>query len=80
RFQEASVDVLGLDAEWSPSDRLRLALGGARYWESRERPDAAAFDWNQTRLQARVTVLLRSETDAMPLPPARRSRPRATSP
>jgi hypothetical protein len=79
RFQEASVDVLGLDAEWSPSDRLRLALGGARYWEARERPDAAAFDWNQTRLHARVTLLLRSETDAMPLPPARRSRPRATS-
>jgi hypothetical protein len=48
RFQEASVDVLGLDAEWSPTDRLRLALGGARYWEARDRPDAAAFDWDQS--------------------------------
>ena len=77
RFQEASVDVLGLDAEWSPSDRVRFALGGARYWERRERPDPAAFDWNQSRLHARVTLLFRSETDAVPLPPALRTRPRA---
>jgi hypothetical protein len=79
RFQEASVDVLGFDAEWSPTDRLRLALGGARYWETRDRPDAAAFDWNQTRLHARVTLVFRSEADAVPLPPALRTRPRAGS-
>ena len=37
----------------------------------------AAFDWNQTRLHARVTLLLRSQTDVFRLPPALRTRPRA---
>jgi hypothetical protein len=77
RFDEASVDVVGLDAEWSPGSRLRLAVGGARYWETRDRPDAAAFDWSQTRLHARVTLLFHSEADAFRLPPALRTRPRA---
>ena len=79
RFNEASVDVLGVEAEWSAGSQLRLAIGGARYWESRDRPDAAAFDWDQTRLHARVTLLLRSETDGFRLPPALRTRPRAGS-
>jgi hypothetical protein len=76
RFDEASVDVVGLDAEWRAGERLRLAVGGARYWEARDRPDAAAFDWNQTRLHARVTLLLRSEADRLRLPPALRTGPR----
>ena len=63
RFNDASVDVLGVDAEWSAGSQLRLAVGGARYWETRDRPDAAAFDWSQTRLHARVTLLFRSESD-----------------
>jgi hypothetical protein len=79
RFEEASVDAVGFDAEWSPTGRLRIALGAARYGEDRDRPDAAAFDWDQTRLHARVTLLFRSETDAVPLPPALRGRSRAGS-
>jgi hypothetical protein len=79
RFNEASVDMIGVEAEWSPANQLRLAIGGARYWESRNRPDAAAFDWDQTRLHARVTLLLRSEADGFRLPPALRTRPRAGS-
>jgi hypothetical protein len=79
RFDEASADAFGFDAEWSPTDRLRLAIGLARYTEDRDRPDAAAFDWDQTRLHARMTLLLRSDTDAAPLPPALRARPRAGS-
>jgi hypothetical protein len=77
RFNDASVDVAGIETEWGPTDQLRLAIGGARYWESRDRPDAAAFDWNQTRLHARVTLLLRSRADGLRLPPALRTRPRA---
>jgi hypothetical protein len=79
RFEEASVDALGLDAVWSPTNRLRIEVGAAHYAEDRQRPDAAAFDWNQTRLHARVTLILRSGSDAMPLPPALRARPRAGS-
>ena len=70
RFQDASVDALGLEAEWWPTDRLRLAAGAAHYWEARNRPDAAAIDWNQTRLTARATLVLRSQADVVPLPPA----------
>jgi hypothetical protein len=77
RFQDASVDVVGLDAEWSPGERLRFALGAAHYSETRDRPDAAAFDWNQTRLHARATLILRSDSDTPRLPPALRRRPRA---
>jgi hypothetical protein len=79
RFDEASADGFGLDAEWSPTDRLRVAVGFAHYSEDRARPDAAAFDWGQTRLHAHLTLLLRSDTDAVPLPPAPRARPRAGS-
>jgi hypothetical protein len=76
RFEDASVDAFGLEAEWSPTPRLRLSLGAARYAEGRDRPDAAAFDWNQVRLQAGVTLLLQSNADVAPLPPAlRTSRP-----
>jgi hypothetical protein len=77
RFQEASVNALGFDAEWWPIERIRLAVGAAHYAETRDRPDAAAFDWNQTRLMARVTLVLRSGTDAVPLPPALPPLPRA---
>jgi len=77
RFQESSVDALGFDAEWRPTDQLRLAVGAAHYAEARERPDAAAFDWNQTRLLVRVTLVLRSQTDALPLPPGQPMLPRA---
>jgi hypothetical protein len=76
RFEDGSVDAIGLDAEWRPTDRVRLAIGAAHYAEGRQRPDAASFDWNQTRLTARVTLVLQSETDATPLPPARRPLPR----
>jgi hypothetical protein len=79
RFDEGSVDVVGLDAEWSPAERVRMGLGAAQYRAGRGRPDAAGFDWNQTRLTARLSLLLRSESDAVPLPRALRTRPRTGS-
>jgi len=79
RFDDASVDAFGLNADWSPTDQLRITLGVERYHENRDRPDAAAFDWNQTRLHAGATLLLRSATDRAPLPPALRARQRAAS-
>jgi hypothetical protein len=77
RFEEAGVDVLGLDAEWRPSSVLRLFLGGAHYREDRRRPDASGFDWNQTRLNTGMTLFLGSGADRTPLPRALRTRPPA---
>jgi hypothetical protein len=79
RFEETGVDVFGVDAEWRPTERVRLALGGAHYAEDRRRPDASGLDWNQTRLNARVTLLFGSGADQVPLPRAIRTRPRAGS-
>lgn len=77
RYEETGVDVFGLDAEWRASERVRLALGGAHYREDRRRPDAGGLDWNQTRLNARVTLLFGSNADHTPLPRAQRDRRRA---
>ena len=38
--------------------------------EDRQRPDAAAFSWNQTRVSARVVLALASNADLRGLPPA----------
>jgi hypothetical protein len=79
RFEEAGTDVFGIDAEWRPDSRVRIGIGGAHYAEDRDRPDASGFDWNQTRLNARVTLLFGSGADHQPLPRALRTRPRAGS-
>jgi hypothetical protein len=75
RYDDASVSMLGLDADWEASDRVRTGVGIARYWETRDRPDAAAFDWSQTRLSAWLTLVF-GGARPIPLPPAR---PRQTS-
>jgi hypothetical protein len=77
RFEEAGVDVFGVDAEWRPDPRLRLSVGGAHYSDDRQRPDASGIDWNQTRLHAGLTLFLSSGADRSPLPRALRTRPRA---
>ncbi len=69
RFDEATVNWLGADAEAQLDDRWQLTMQLARYREARDRPDAAAFDWNQLRLNARISVLLRSDSDRAWLPP-----------
>jgi hypothetical protein len=77
RFEEAGVDVVGLDAEWRANARIRLRLGAAHYGEDRQRPDASGLDWNQTRLHAGLTVEFGSGADRTRLPRALRTRPRA---
>jgi hypothetical protein len=66
RFADAQVDAIGLDAEFRPSDRLRFAVSGGQFFEDRRRPDAAAFDWNQFRLEARVTYLFGLDQNRLP--------------
>jgi hypothetical protein len=70
RFDDARVNAIGLDAGYRVSDRLELQLSGAQYFEDRRRPDAGAFDWNQFRVQARITWVFGSDADRLRLPPA----------
>lgn len=56
RYSTADLTILGIELEGRVRRRARMALGLARYADSRERPDAGSFDWNQVRLTARVSV------------------------
>ena len=73
RLSQSELVVLGADAAWQAQSRLRIALGAAHYAETRDRPDAAAFDGTSCVLHARVTWLLASAPDA------RRCRPRSAA-
>ena len=80
RFNEASVDVLGLDAEWSPTNQLRLAVGAARYWEI-ARPAGCRGLRLGPDPPPRPGDAAPPEREPTPfrLPPALRTRPRAGS-
>jgi hypothetical protein len=73
RFDEATLHHVGVDADWRISQRWRGTLSASRFMEDRDRPDAAAFDWSQTRLVARLSVLIGWEDSQLPLPPATRT-------
>lgn len=75
RFNDAVLHAFGLDAQLEPSQRVRLGLTATRYAESHHRPDAAAFDWNQVRVSARVVVLFGNGADLRGLPPSIRMLP-----
>ncbi len=70
RFDEAQVDAIGLDASFGASDRLQMSLSAAQYFEARRRADAGAFDWNQFRLQGRISWIFGTDADRLRLPPA----------
>jgi hypothetical protein len=73
RFQDAGVTYAGGSADYHIAERWRFGLAVDRYWESRDRPDALSFDWNQWRVSARVSLTLKSAADQWVLPPARRT-------
>lgn len=75
RYDESHLVTLGLDGEIAASDNVRIAVTATRYDEDRQRPDAAAFEWDQLRLGARVVLLFSSGADRAALPPARARRP-----
>jgi hypothetical protein len=72
RFDDAELDWFGVRADWQVLGNLQLGAGVTRYAEDRNRPDNAAFSWNQTRVDFRVTYVMSSGADWAPLPPARR--------
>ncbi|MES2306267.1 MAG: hypothetical protein V4558_12205 [Gemmatimonadota bacterium] len=73
RFQDAGVTWAGAAADYRFTDRWRAGISADQYWESRDRPDALSFDWNQWRLSARLSVTLKSSADRWQLPPASRT-------
>jgi hypothetical protein len=75
RFNDAVVRVYGLEARLVPSERLRVDLTAHHYREAHDRPDAAAFDWSQWRLAARIAFAFGTEVDTRGLPPAIRILP-----
>ncbi|HEU4699762.1 MAG TPA: hypothetical protein VFS40_11310 [Gemmatimonadales bacterium] len=72
RYDDSNVNLVGGDVVWTVREALRVTGGAEYYWERRRRPDAANFDWTQTRLHAGVSLLFGSNADRMPLPPGRR--------
>lgn len=75
RFDQSSLQLYGAEVLYRPSPRASFQLNASGYAEDRERPDAAAFDWNQLRVSARVVLLFGSGADFADLPPAVRRMP-----
>ncbi|HKV72734.1 MAG TPA: hypothetical protein VJN62_15895 [Gemmatimonadales bacterium] len=76
RLDDASVWMVGAAATWKASDRWNVQADATQYTESRRRPDTAGFDWNQTRISARLVLLFGSEVHAG-LPAAVQAMPEA---
>jgi hypothetical protein len=72
RFDEATLHQVGIEATWRPSERWQFDVSAARYMETRDRPDAAGFDWDQTRISARLVLRFGSADDLLRLPRGRR--------
>ena len=76
RFDEASLDLFGVTADYRPISRLRIQLEASRYAEDRKRPDAGVFSWDQLRVSGRVVLFFGGgSADRGGLPPAVRGMP-----
>lgn len=76
RYYDATGTWVGARAAWSFASQMSVWGDGQYFKDERDRPDAAATDWDQVRLRAGVTVTFGSNADRRaPLPPARRSLP-----
>lgn len=76
RYNDVALDWVGIQGDLQATGQLRFGLSVTRYHENHRRPDAGAFDWDQTRMAASISWLLGSGADRIPLPPA--VRPRGT--
>ena len=81
RFDEASLDLFGVTADYRLVSRLRVQLDASSYSEDRKRPDAGAFSWDQLRVSGRVVLFFGGgHADGDGLPPAVRAMPERGSP
>jgi hypothetical protein len=71
RYDASTAKWLGADLDVRATDRFNVGLSLVQMNEERDRPDNAAFDWNQTRLSARLSYFFASrERDVRGLPDA----------
>jgi len=71
RFDESTIRFIGLGGTYRVAQQVQLRVRGDYYHELRDRPDAAAFTFDQTRLSVDLTFYLSSKVKATPLPPGR---------
>ncbi|HKI93817.1 MAG TPA: hypothetical protein VJ992_00870 [Gemmatimonadales bacterium] len=70
RYDESDVWAYGLSGSYRMIRGLQFDLSVLRYQESRIRPDANVFDWNQFRINAGVSMTFGSGADRPDLPDA----------
>jgi hypothetical protein len=70
RLNDSKLLTVGASATYAPFPQLRLSAGLRWYDETRRRPDAAQFAWNQFRLNVGASFYLASATRGSTLPPA----------
>src|SRR6266496_1577587 len=68
RYDQSSLKLYGVEVLYRPSPRASFQVDASRYAEDRQRPDAAGFDWDQLRVNARVVLLFGSGADLAALP------------
>jgi hypothetical protein len=73
RFYDATSRWIGGRADWQFDTQRRVWADVALVGDERERPDASASSLTQVRMRAGVRLSFGSDTDRMPLPPARRT-------
>jgi hypothetical protein len=72
------VSWTGLDVNLKAGRQVLLGASAVYVYEDRNRPDAAAFSWNQTRVSAYVTYVLSvGGSDRVNLPNAVKRMPSA---
>ena len=78
RFDASRARWFGLDVDARATDRFNVGFSLIQMNEERDRPDNAAFDWDQTRLTARLTYTFSSrENDRGRLPAVLKRMPSA---
>ena len=70
RFNDAQVWMFGTSLDFEPFRGVRVTANLRRYDERRDRPDAAAFDWEQFRFSLGASVYFGSHIATSHVPPA----------
>jgi hypothetical protein len=70
RWNDAKVWTYGFRGDFKVRNQFYLNFAVMRYDESRNRPDAAAFSWDQTRISAGLTMVFSSTMRSRSLHPA----------